>query len=282
MSTTATKMDFKLVGDRVLKAVAFLFLIGNGISTFFLSHSYHQQLDKSKRWDSSVEFLPNSESVYDDQKLELLLLGIFTLVLMLANIIRGSTIQVCEYGPFIICFGYLCSAINFFVMREQICDKDCLKDIMEDEKSYEHLYDQLEDKAENLLICSIIAAIGFYLALCGYYLAWNEKTTSFAIALVVFFGMNATAIGFIGAFVKYYWLINKHENGEYKNGDYDKSEDLDDAQNHVTGFLILAGVGFVLAGIGELSSSCTINDKSGAESGDIEDPEKPASGVEFV
>jgi len=304
MSTTAINMDIKLVGDRVLRVVAFLFLIGNGISTFFLSHSYHEQLKSpsasSTRWES-VDFLANSDSVYWDQKLEFLLLGIFTLVLMLANIIRGSTIQVCEYGPFIICLGYLCSAINFFVMREQVCDKECLKDIMKDAKDSdedkweEYLYDQLEDKASTLVICSVIAGIGFYITLVGYYLAWNEKTTSCAKALVFFAGMNATPIGFIGAFVKYFWLINKLDHGEYTDlpgetrscghrCDSNESDDFDEAQNHVTGFLILAGVGFVLAGIGELSSICTINGKSDAESGDVEDPaqgKKPQS-VEFV
>lgn len=279
-------MDLKLIGDRVLKVAAFIFLIGNGIATFFLSHSFHKQFDSTNpsltRWLPGVAFLANDDSVYDDQKLELLLLGIFTLVLMLMNMIRGSMIQVCEYGPFIICCGYLCSGINFLVMRSIICDEDCLGDIMREDykgnnliEAEKHLYDELNDKVQTLMICSVIAGIGFYVAIIGYFLVWTEKTSR-VIQLAVFFGLNLAGIGFIGAFIKYYYLIHKHKDGEYKDHPSDEPEDFDDAQNHVTGFLIVAGVGFLLAGIGELASICTFDVVNESE-GDVEDPVKAAS-----
>lgn len=293
MSTIMDFEDLQLFGDRVLKVVAFIFLIGNGIATFFLSHSFHKQFESntpsSSRWESNVDFLANSDSVYDDQKLELLLLGIFTLVLMLANIFRGSMIQVCELGPFIVSSGYLCSGILFLVMRSTICDDDCLNDIMEDSEDRlaetpKHLYDKFEDKVLTLLICSIIAGIGFYVAIIGYFLVWTEKTIQI-IKLVVFFGLNAVAIGFIGAFVKYWYLIHKYDDGEYslpaaKDDKFQSadSDDFDDAQNHVTGFLILSGIGFVLAGIGELASIYTIDVDDKSE-GDVEDPVKADTGV---
>lgn len=264
--------------ERVLKAAAFTFLCANGVATIALSNSYKNQFD----WQAhDPVFFTNDNDVYDDQKAQLLVLGIFTLILMFVYIIRGSIKKGSECGPFVISCGYLCSGICFIIMRYTICDVDCVQDIIEDAVDevnvFQYLLEQLEDKVDMLRLASIFAGFGFYLAIAGYCPSWCKKQASCISALLGFLGLNAAAIGFIGAFIKYHELFD---------GDHSSHHDVDVAQNHVTSFLLASGVGFILAGIGEAASIFTNVDKpetelseTQSETQPITDAKKKASGV---
>merc|ERR1719384_1585719 len=92
-------------------------------------------------------------------------------------------------------------------MRYTICDVDW--DAVEEGKNnlLQYLYDQLEDKVDILRNSSIAAGFGLFLAMAGYCPAWCKEQASCVSALFGFLGLNAAALGFIGAFIKYHDLI---------------------------------------------------------------------------
>lgn len=263
-------MQLSLTYKKVLKAAAFAFLIVNGLVTFLLRTSFSDQFDGDTDSD------PMSE-----QKSQLIVLGNFTLLMWLVYVMRGVTIEGCckcssfVGGIYTICIGYLVSAIHFFVMSSTICDKDCAEDLgKEAVEKYplslvlrlKYVEDELADKANLLRSSSTVAGLGLFAAFVGYALiyhtAWNKSSKLHGLAtLPVYFGLVLAALGFVGAFQWYAAVLQDIADGKVVSND-----DVDSAKDSTLGFLVAAGLGFILAGVGEGASIIfLVDDEASAE-----------------
>jgi len=249
--------DLSLLHKRVLKAAAGTFLIVNGIITFLLRKSFDDQFDQSP---------DDSDDTAEDQKSQLIALGVFTLLILVLYITRGFTMEgLCQCSSFVagiytICCGFLVSSISFFVMASSRCDKDCAEDLNKEAvdkypfqplKQFQYILDDLADKENELRWSSTVVGLGLVVALVGYALlhhtAWKRTSWLHGIAMIpVYLGLALAAIGYLGAFHQYADVLKDRADGKVVTED-----DADNAKDAVLGFLCGAGVGFLLAGIGE-------------------------------
>jgi len=168
------------IGNGVLKGTAAFILLANAIVTFVLRAAF---IDEFRHNDEGH----HDWKTIDDQKQTLIVLGVFTILLLLVYTLHFSaSLKVSEndfdyvsHAAIECCnccdlrsAGLLCAAINFFLMSSNLCDKDCAEHIIDDEKEY---LDELADKWHNVKISSILAGVGFLLTLIGYAL-WDIST----------------------------------------------------------------------------------------------------------
>lgn len=294
-----------------LKGAAATILLVNAIMTLWLRNTYEKTWNEFGKDPFLGEDDDDVWDYVDSQKQALIVLGVFTLLLLLVYTtigvtLRGSgnTTYVYLAGLIAMGLGLLCSTISFFLMSHYTCDMRCYYDTMDKtdvQYNWQSVFEgKLADKWEAVKISSICAGVGFLVTLIGYGLkdcaTWRTLAVVTKQTLTVVKDRRSVEtteckttidwncirtstrvfiyVGLLAVTTGFAGAFNwfAYEVRELADGHDVSSKKLDLSHDDILNFLMAAGIGFIVTACGEAVSILLITN-------DVDNDAEPKTGV---